>query len=116
MRSKAIAVLLAIGVAGCAFVGLDTASRWCSWSGIAFAFQGHTTLGEAGLPSGGVDPDEPGELIVTADPVPVITGAAPDFSAPPTEPRQARMYCFHPDDSNTSVRGELPDGWQPPHD
>lgn len=85
-----------------------------SWSGIAFAFQGHTTLAEAGLPHGDIRPDEPGELIVTADPVPVLNGAAPDFSAAPTEPRRARMYCFHPDGTNMSVRGELPVGWQPP--
>jgi hypothetical protein len=113
VRSAFGLLLVASLLAACGLVGLDTAGRWCGWSGTRLAFDGHTTLADADLPHGDIGPDQGGELVVTAEPVP-LPGGAPDFSAPPTDPPTARMYCFHPEGSNMVVRGVLPDGWQPP--
>jgi hypothetical protein len=113
VRSAVFLVLLSLMVGGCGLVGLDTAGRWCGWSGVRLAFDGRTTLADAGLPQGDVPSDQSGELVVTADPVP-LPGGAPEFSAAPTDPPSARMYCFHPEGGNMVVRGVLPDGWQPP--
>jgi hypothetical protein len=93
---------------------LDTAGRWCGWAGTDLAFEAHTTLADAGLPdSAEVGPDQLGDLVVTVEPVP-LPQSAPEFSAQPTGSLMARMYCFHPDGSNTAIRGVLPDGWTPP--
>jgi hypothetical protein len=116
VRRAGTLLVLALAVAGCSHLGLDAAGRWCEWAGVPLAFQGHTTLAAAGLQSGPeASADQPGDLVVTAEPVP-IPQAAPDFSAPPTSPPEARMYCFHPEGSNIAIRGVLPDGWQPPRD
>lgn len=116
VRYAATLLILAIVLGGCGFLGLGTAGGWCNWSGTRIAFQGHTTLEDASLPdSPEVGPAQFGELVVTADPVP-LPGLIPEFSAPPTDPPSARMYCFHPDGSNVELRGVLPNGWSPPGD
>ena len=117
MRRTATLLILAVTLGACGVLGLDTAGRWCGWAGTDLAFEAHTTLADAGLPdSSEVGADQLGDLVVTAEPVELPQGGPPEFSAQPTGPILARMYCFHPDGSNTAIRGVLAEGWQPPGD
>ena len=94
---------------GCSAFGFDTAN---CFDPTEVAYQGHTTLAEAGLPPSTEAGGQLGSLSVTANPVPLPQ--APSLSSPGTDPPMARMYCFHPDGSQLWVRGQLPEGWVPP--
>lgn len=112
-------VVASIGVA-VALLGppqlLGGAPTECMYLGGArIAYDAHTTLTEAGLPTGGSGArgGQLGQLWVTADPV-LLPQGGPDSSGPPQEPRKARMFCFHPDGSDGWMTGVLPNGWHIP--
>lgn len=83
--------------------------------GARIEYHEHTTLTEAGLPTGNsaARGRQPGELWVTADAVLLPQGGA-DLSSPRPEPPKARMYCFHADGGDGWMTGVLPNGWSPP--
>jgi hypothetical protein len=106
-------VVIGLALAGCGLPGFQSVAQLCGWGDVRLAYEAHTTLADVGLTETEVQSHERGDLIVSADAIP-LPHAAPNFSAAATTPPSARQFCFHPDGSNMTVAGILPNGWGPP--
>jgi hypothetical protein len=106
-------VMIGIVLAGCGVPGFESTAQRCGWGDVRLAYEAHTTLADVGLTVTEVQANQRGDLIVTAEEIP-LPNAVPNFSAPPATPPSARQFCFHPDGSNMTVAGVLPNGWSPP--
>jgi hypothetical protein len=107
---RLVVLLLAVILAGCGLLGPDPGDAACGFGRGETSYHAHTTLGDAGLPTVDVPADSPGDLWVSANEIELPHGVL-DSSQPPP---MARVFCFHPDSSNETLRGALPSGWSPP--